>query len=145
MANDSYRATVLLIVHNVTTLTRLLDILPVFDSDPRIQLVASWNSSDPFSHGLTDLIDDIGVVAVPWEQARHTAFDLAVAASHHGSLTDIGAPLVIISHGIGYTKNWLEQRAASSEQRAASSEQRAANSEQRTDFRALPAMGSLQR
>jgi hypothetical protein len=96
--------TVLLVVHNITTLSRMLDILPVFDSDWRMQLVASWNDTDPFQHGLHAAIEQLGIIPIPWEQAKNTAFDLAIAASNHGQLTDITAPLVIISHGIGYSK-----------------------------------------
>ncbi|WP_132878789.1 hypothetical protein [Tamaricihabitans halophyticus] len=95
---------ILLIAHNVTTVTRLLDILPAFDSDPRIQIVVSWSGSDPFHRGLAELLDELGLVTIGWDQARHTRFDLAIAASHHGGLSDITAPVVILSHGIGYTK-----------------------------------------
>ncbi|WP_153029552.1 hypothetical protein [Amycolatopsis sp. YIM 10] len=93
-----------MIVHNVTTLTRLLEVLPVFDSDRRVQLVASWSGSDPFQDGLTEMMRSLRIVTIPWDQAKQTRFDLAISASHHGGLTDITAPLVILSHGLGYNK-----------------------------------------
>ncbi|WP_154697134.1 hypothetical protein [Lentzea guizhouensis] len=96
---------VLLVAHNLTTVTRLLDVICVFDSDPRVQVVASWSGSDPFHRDLDQVFTDLGVVTVPWVQALHTRFDLAIAASHHGGLADLNSPLVILSHGIGYTKN----------------------------------------
>ncbi|MBB4689298.1 hypothetical protein [Amycolatopsis jiangsuensis] len=94
---------VLVVAHHVTSLLRLLDVLPVFDSDSRVQLVFTWNGSDPFVHGLRNLLDDLGVIVIPWAQAINTEFDLALAANH-GGLTEITAPLVILPHGVGYTK-----------------------------------------
>jgi hypothetical protein len=98
------RHTVLVVAHNVTTITRLLDVLPIFDSDFRVQVVVTWSGSDPFRHGVGELLDELGLITIPWEQAKHTHFQLAIAASHHAALTDLNAPLVILSHGIGYTK-----------------------------------------
>ncbi|WP_206790715.1 glycosyltransferase family 4 protein [Amycolatopsis sp. MtRt-6] len=95
---------VLVVAHHVTSLLRLLDVITVFDADPRVQVVFTWNGSDPFRHGLDRLLDELGVVLIPWSQAIDTEFDLAIAANH-GGLTEITAPLVIIPHGVGYTKN----------------------------------------
>ncbi|ONI88853.1 hypothetical protein ALI22I_17980 [Saccharothrix sp. ALI-22-I] len=96
--------TVLLVAHNVTTVTRLLDVVGAFDSDFRVQVVVTWSGSDPFHRDLTGFFADLGIVTVPWNEAVTTRFDLAIAASHHGGLTELNAPLVILSHGIGYTK-----------------------------------------
>ncbi|MBE8519241.1 glycosyltransferase family 4 protein [Amycolatopsis sp. H6(2020)] len=95
---------VLVVVHHVTSLLRLLDVIIVFDSDPRVQVVFSWNGSDPFQHGLRPLLDHLGVVLIPWHQAIDTAFDLVIAANH-GGLTEISDPLVVIPHDAGYNKN----------------------------------------
>ncbi|HEX3779078.1 MAG TPA: glycosyltransferase, partial [Pseudonocardiaceae bacterium] len=94
---------VLVVTHHITSLVRLLDVLPVFDSDPRIQLVFSCNGSDPFTHGLDQYLDNLGVVTIPWQQAITTEFDLVVAANH-GGLTEVTGPLVILEHGVGYSK-----------------------------------------
>jgi hypothetical protein len=95
---------VLVVAHHVTSLVRLLDVLPVFDSDPRIQLVFTCNGSDSFTHGLDHYLDRLGVVTIPWHQAVGTEFDLVIAANH-GGLTEITGPLVILEHGAGYSKN----------------------------------------
>ena len=95
--------TVLVLAHNITAVTRLLDVVPVFDSDPRVQVVFSWNGADPFRHGLDELLDEMGVITIPWDQAIQSEFDLAITANHSG-LTEINAPIVVLSHGIGYTK-----------------------------------------
>ncbi|MGP4014673.1 hypothetical protein [Saccharopolyspora sp. 5N708] len=96
--------TVLVVAHNVTTITRLFDVLPIFESDFRVQVVVSWSGSDPFRHGVSELLNRSGMIVIPWDQAKHTKFDLVISASHHGALTDLSSPLVILSHGIGYTK-----------------------------------------
>ncbi|MBE8519245.1 hypothetical protein ILP97_17280 [Amycolatopsis sp. H6(2020)] len=115
---------VLLIAHNVTTLNRLLDVIPAFENDCRVQLVFTDIGADPFRDGLADAIARTGIITIPWEQAKQTRFDLAISASHHGELTDITARRAILSHGIGYTK-YSPRRAESGERRAESGERRA--------------------
>lgn len=94
---------VLVIAHNVTTVTRLLEVLPAFENDFRVQVVFTCGK-DPFHHGLRELLDSLGVAVIPWRQATQHPFDLVISASHHGGITDITGPKVILSHGIGYTK-----------------------------------------
>ncbi|MFD8500670.1 hypothetical protein [Amycolatopsis sp. NPDC059657] len=120
---------VLVAVHNVTTLTRLLDVIPAFENDERVQLFFTHLPGDPFPHGLTDILGDSGAMVIPWKQAERKRFDLAISASHHGMLGKIRAPLVLLSHGIGYTK-YSPQQAAGSRQQAAGSRQQAAGSRQ---------------
>jgi hypothetical protein len=99
--------TVLLVAHNITTLNRLLDVTDLFDSDHRVQLYITSSLSDPFSAGLLDAITTLGIRFVPWEQALTGSFDLVIAASHHGGLSALNGRIVILSHGIGYTKYTL--------------------------------------
>ncbi|MGW2047130.1 hypothetical protein ACWCPF_18410 [Streptomyces sp. NPDC001858] len=95
---------VLFIVHNVTSATRLLDVLPLFHGDVRVQLFATCTGSSPFLAGVPELLAQAGLPVLPWEQAKDTAFDLAVAASYGGELDAIDADLAILSHGVGYNK-----------------------------------------
>ncbi|MER6701696.1 hypothetical protein ABT289_31535 [Streptomyces fimicarius] len=95
---------VLLVVHNVTSATRLLDVLPLFHDDLGIQLLATCTGSSAFRSGIADLLADTGVPVLPWEQALATPVDLAISASFGGELHAIQGPLAILSHGIGYTK-----------------------------------------
>ncbi|MFC3453821.1 glycosyltransferase family 4 protein [Amycolatopsis speibonae] len=95
---------VLVVAHHVTSLLRLLDVLPVFDSDSRVQVVFSWNGSDPFRHGTDRFLQHLGVVVIPWQQAIDTEFDLILAANH-GGLTELTGPVVVMPHGAGYNKN----------------------------------------
>lgn len=95
---------VLLVVHNVTAATRLLDVLPLFDDDLRIQLLATCPGSSAFSAGTAELLAGTGVPVLPWEQAVATPVDLVVSASFGGQLEVFRGKLAILSHGVGYTK-----------------------------------------
>ncbi|MFS8201884.1 hypothetical protein ACLVWQ_24710 [Streptomyces sp. CWNU-52B] len=95
---------VLFIVHNVTSATRLLDVIPLFHSDVRVQMFATCTGSSPFLAGVPELLAQAGLPVLPWEQAKDTTFDLAVAASYGGELGAIRGKLVILSHGVGYNK-----------------------------------------
>ncbi|HEX7658622.1 MAG TPA: hypothetical protein VF444_04010 [Pseudonocardiaceae bacterium] len=94
---------VLVVVHNTVSLTRLLDLLYVFESDFRVQVVFTVEPSDPFRFGLEQFLTDLDVCLIPWQQATLTPFDLVIAANH-GGLSQVNGPLMILPHGIGYTK-----------------------------------------
>ncbi|MDH6575803.1 hypothetical protein [Kitasatospora sp. MAP5-34] len=95
---------VLLVVHNVTSATRLLDVLPLLTGDFRVQVVVSSTGSSPFAGGIPELFGALGLPVLPWAQARAEHFDLAVSASYGGELALLEAPLVVLSHGAGYNK-----------------------------------------
>ncbi len=95
---------VLLVVHNVTSATRLLDVLPLFHDDLRMQLLATCPGSSAFRAGIAELLAGTGVPVVPWEQAVETPVALAISASFGGQLQSINGLLAVLSHGIGYTK-----------------------------------------
>ena len=95
---------VLFVVHNVTSATRLLDVLPLFHDDFRVQLLATCTGSSPFQAGVAELLADTGVPVLPWEQAVHTPVDLAISASYGGQLHRVQGRLAVLSHGAGYNK-----------------------------------------
>ncbi|WP_406141573.1 hypothetical protein OH828_05680 [Streptomyces anulatus] len=95
---------VLFVVHNVTSATRLLDVLPLFHDDLGVQLLATCTGSSAFRSGVADLLAHTGLPVLPWEQALATPVDLAISASFGGELAAIQGPLIVLSHGIGYTK-----------------------------------------
>jgi hypothetical protein len=94
--------TVLAIVHNVTSATRLMDTLPILATDPRIQVVFACTDSSAFTPGTVEYLTGLGVAMTDWRQARTTRFDLAIAASYGGPLEQVTAPLLILPHGLGY-------------------------------------------
>ena len=95
---------VLLVVHNVTSATRLLDVLPLFRDDLRVQLLVTCTGSSPFQSGTADLITSLGLPVLPWEQALETPVDLAVSASFGGQQHLLPGRLVILPHGVGHNK-----------------------------------------
>ena len=95
---------VLLVVHNVTSATRLLDVLPLFRDDLRVQLLATCTGSSPFLAGVGELLQAVGLPVLPWEQACEEPVDLAVSASYGGRLDELRGRLAVLSHGMGYNK-----------------------------------------
>ncbi|MCX5600239.1 hypothetical protein OOK29_19040 [Streptomyces phaeochromogenes] len=101
---------VLLVVHNVTAATRLLDVLPLFHDDLRVQLLATTPGSSAFRAGLAELFAKVDVPVVPWEQAVRLPVQLAISASFGGQLAALPCQLTILSHGVGYTKKLATPR-----------------------------------
>src|SRR5690242_9991348 len=100
--------TVLVVVHTVTTGTRLADVVPLLESDPRVQIVFSWAPSSMISAGVREFLDRLGGVTIPWSRATTVRFDLAVAA-WDGMLEQLHAPVLALSHGAGsgkYLSRW---------------------------------------
>jgi hypothetical protein len=93
---------VLVVVHSITAATRLADVVPLLESDLRLQIVFTKAPSS-FPGGVADYLSRLGAFIMPWSQATHERFDLAVAASY-GRLEQLRAPVLTLSHGIGYGK-----------------------------------------
>ncbi|WP_327349208.1 hypothetical protein [Streptomyces sp. NBC_01321] len=104
---------VLVVVHNVTAATRLLDVLPLFDDDWRVQLLVTCTGSSAFAAGTAELLADTGVPVMPYEQATETEVDLIISASFGGQLDFFSGQLAILSHGVGYTKPRSAERLVS--------------------------------
>ncbi|MGP4019833.1 hypothetical protein [Saccharopolyspora sp. 5N708] len=94
---------VLVIVDNVTALTRLLDVVDLFEGDFRVELDFAWNSADPTPNGLAELFTTKGIFPLSRGEVTRRHFDLAITAGHSG-LIDIKAPILSLPHGIRYTK-----------------------------------------
>jgi hypothetical protein len=95
---------VLLVAHNVTSATRLLDVLPLFRDDLRVQLLATCTGSSAFQGGVAELLAEVGLPVLPWEQALETPVDLAVSASLGGQLALVKGKLAVLSLGVGYNQ-----------------------------------------
>lgn len=98
-----YERTVLVVVHTVTAGTRLADVVPLLECDPRVQVVYTWPPWSLISAGTGQFLEALGGVVVPWRQAVLVRFDLAVAASY-GLLQQVHAPVLAVSHGVGFSK-----------------------------------------
>ena len=95
--------TVLVAVHSITAATRLADVWPLLGSDHRIQLVFSRPPGALMAAGTDRFLEQLGGVVAPWQQAVQVRFDLAIAASY-GQLERLHAPVLALSHGIGFSK-----------------------------------------
>lgn len=94
--------TVLVAVHSVTTGQRLAGILPLFESDRRVQVVFTA-APEVFRNGVTGLLRRLDGVVIGWEQASRTTFDLALAAGYE-AVHELHAPLIVLAHGAGDNK-----------------------------------------
>ncbi|TCO61936.1 hypothetical protein [Actinocrispum wychmicini] len=96
---------ILFVTHTMASANRLMDLLDIFDSDHRVQIVHTCPDTAGIPAGVTEYFTDRGLVAIPWSQAVQTPWDLVITANTSGGLHDLHGPIIIISHGIGYTKN----------------------------------------
>ncbi|WP_280197347.1 hypothetical protein [Nocardia cyriacigeorgica] len=119
--------TVLVVVHTMTAWNRLADILTVFDSDRRVQLVFTFPAVSDVTGDVERQLADDGALVIPWSQALTGTFDAAIAVHHSGELHRISAPLAVLSHGIGFSKIVRHR-----DERRATSDELRANSEDRT-------------
>jgi hypothetical protein len=89
---------VLVVVHTVTSGGHLLDAVELLESDDRVQVVFT-QAPDVFGNGVADFLRRLDVVVLPWEQAKHTQFDLVLAADSAG-LHELSGPIVLVAHGV---------------------------------------------
>jgi hypothetical protein len=94
--------TVLVVVHTVTTGQRLADMLPLFETDQRVQVVFTA-APHAFGGGVARLLRRLDGIVIPWEQATRTTFDLALAAGY-SAVHELHAPLIVVPHGAGRNK-----------------------------------------
>ncbi|MET9683011.1 hypothetical protein [Streptomyces coeruleorubidus] len=96
------RRRVLVVVHTVIAGQRLLDAIRLLEGDIRVQTFFT-QAPDVFSNGVSEFLEQLGGLVMPWSQAVQTNFDLALAASH-GSLHELQAPVIVLPHGAGHNK-----------------------------------------
>lgn len=99
---------VLVIVPSVVAGTRLLDLLPLLDSDFRVQTFFT----QPEPCGATAaFIGAAGGLVIPWEMAVQHEFDLVLAASYR-FIDRAPGPVLVLPHGAGAMKSRRRVRAA---------------------------------
>jgi len=119
---------VLGIVHNITSATRLIDLLAAFDADHRIQVFFSSPGSSALDNGTSAYLRSKGMLEIPWAAAESNKFDLAIATSRGGDLHNINAPLIGAPHGAGYNKQLSREPGAGSREPGAGSREPGAGS-----------------
>ncbi|MGQ4515942.1 translation initiation factor 2 [Streptomyces sp. DW26H14] len=96
--------TVLYAVRSATALNRLLDVVPVFAGDPRIEPVFTIVPGSDFGTDALAALDGAGARTVPWAEAVRCGARLVLAASPNGPLHELPGPLVLLPHGAGFNK-----------------------------------------
>jgi hypothetical protein len=93
------------VLRTIATVSWLVDILDELVGDVRVQVLFTIDDdASAFDDGVRAAVQAIGGRFIPWSQAIATPFDLAVAASHNGSLQRLRSPLLLTPHGIGFNK-----------------------------------------
>jgi hypothetical protein len=100
---------ILILVPTMTAGTRLLDLLPLFDGDHRVQVVLTIPHAEDVWHGLDAFVRTSGALVVPWTQAIRQQWDLVVAADHDG-IEAVHGNLLLLPHGAGAAKSRLRSR-----------------------------------
>jgi hypothetical protein len=99
---------VLVIVPSVVAGTRLLDLLPLLDSDFRVQTYFTQPEADAST---ARFISAVGGLVVPWEMALQHEFDLVLAASYR-HIDRAPGPVLVLPHGASAMKSRQRVRAA---------------------------------
>lgn len=105
--------TVLVVVPFLVAGTRLMDLLPLLESDHRVMVVFSVAPAPnrAICHGAEEFLRAHSCLVLPWEQAVHHEFDLVLAASPHG-LTEVHGKPLLVPHGAGAVRPLLRSRSA---------------------------------
>jgi len=96
------RKTVLVVVHTLTYGKRLVDVLALLEADFRVQVVFTA-PPHVFGDEVPRFLQGLGGAVLPWDEAVHMTFDLALAAGPRG-VERISAPLITLPHGAGFLK-----------------------------------------
>ncbi|WP_414945456.1 hypothetical protein [Amycolatopsis sp. cmx-11-32] len=103
--------TALVVVPTMTAGTRLLDIVPLLESDHRVQVVFTVPHTTDHWPGVEEFVREQHGLLLPWEQAVQHTFDLVLAASHR-HLEQLRGPILLIGHGAGTMKSHRYSRKA---------------------------------
>ncbi|MCS0637490.1 translation initiation factor 2 [Streptomyces sp. LP05-1] len=96
---------VLFAIRSAAALYRLLDVLPVFAGDSRIERLFTLVPGSDFDVDALDVLARAEARVIGWEDAVRRPFDLILAASPKGGLDRLSGPLVLLPHGAGFNKS----------------------------------------
>ncbi|KAB8171234.1 hypothetical protein FH609_001010 [Streptomyces sp. 3MP-14] len=92
------------VVRNLTSATRLLDVLPLLRAEDGITVSFTVNPGSTFDGGLADYLAHQRGTVLPWREATRRRFDLVVACAVNRSMRRLSRPLVVLPHGVGYNR-----------------------------------------
>lgn len=104
---------VLAAMPTMTAGTRLLDVLPAFDGDHRVQVVVTVPTSAETWHGLHGYARGTGALLLPWEQAARAEWDAILCASTE-CMEQMHGQILLLPHGAGLGKSRARSRIAGS-------------------------------
>ncbi|MFJ1754056.1 translation initiation factor 2 [Kitasatospora sp. NPDC088134] len=106
-AGPATKPSVLLAFRSAVALHRLLDVLPVFEGDDRIDRWFTQVPGSEFDLDAWAALDRSGARTMDFEQARERHFDLIVFASPKGELRSLSARTrALLPHGAGFNKTF---------------------------------------
>ncbi|SFW76093.1 hypothetical protein SAMN04489730_4055 [Amycolatopsis australiensis] len=103
--------TALVVVPTVTAGTRLLDVVPLLETDHRVQTVFTVPQTHDSWHGVEEFVRAQHGLVLPWHQVLQHRFDLVLAASHR-HLEELRGRILLIGHGAGTAKSHRYSRKA---------------------------------
>ncbi|MER6030206.1 translation initiation factor 2 [Streptomyces sp. NPDC001851] len=108
------RVSVLFAARSQNALHRLLDTLPVFAGDGRVQRYFTLVPGSDFSLDALTAVERAGGRTLPWPEAAARRFDLVLAASPKGDLHALHGPRALLPHGAGFNKSLPDEGTADS-------------------------------
>lgn len=108
LTRNGFRVVLVMVPHMVAG-TRLMDLLPLIESDHRIQTVFTVPESLESSRDTDEFVRSQDGLVVPWQQAVHHEFDLVLDGSRSDTDPAPG-PLLVIPHGASVLKSRLRSR-----------------------------------
>lgn len=90
----------LVVVPHMTAGTRLMDLLPLLETDHRVEVQFTTPATADTWPGVDEYVRAAGGVVVPWHQVVRTRYDLALAASY-SEVDKLDAPVLVVPHGMG--------------------------------------------
>ncbi|MDT0265675.1 hypothetical protein RM844_05150 [Streptomyces sp. DSM 44915] len=95
---------VLGVVRNLTSATRLLDVLPLLRAEDGVSVFFTVNPGSTFDGGLAEYLARQRGTVLSWREATRRRFDLVVACAINSSMRRLSRPLVVLPHGAGYNR-----------------------------------------
>ncbi|MGW7533310.1 hypothetical protein [Amycolatopsis sp. NPDC054798] len=88
--------TVLVVVGSVASVVRALDVVELFGSDLRTQVVTTVEGGFAFFRQTSSVLAELGMVEIPWAEARRRSFDLVLAMHYSAEAAQVSGPLAVI-------------------------------------------------
>ncbi|EGX59651.1 hypothetical protein SZN_11908 [Streptomyces zinciresistens K42] len=97
--------TIVVAARTVTSLVRLLDVVPeIVHDDARVAVVFAYDPSSAFNDGVLDLLRSLRCRTIPWGRLGEITPDLLISASENIGVPEGSYPVLVLPHGVGFQK-----------------------------------------